>query len=478
MKNSIHLIAIFLLCMLQLVAQERNKDWPQMDGFADRQCWVDNDFNPPFDLVQSINVETRVDKLTYMDSVVYFGSPQGNNFYGALDLTTEQLLWSFAVPGSSGAVGTVPVLSEDLVYLGGQRGTGLYALDRTSGDSVWFQPAGSLFGRSPAIQGEHLYINLGGQPFTCFNKYSGELQWTFDQAVLQYTPVVDSDQVYYYSRQDTVYALNRFTGSVNWKTHYPLNGYLFGMMVHDGQFVIHAKRHVVIFNKDDGNLLNEFPLPDSTVLELGINTMALTPDSYLLQGWTGERTDSFLVCRMRRSDGVVMWNQKLGPESWVSPVAFGNHFVVLSHRDVEIRSIESGEILQILSDKRFNNRPRILVTELGIIAADSTFINIYAPASPTTSIKMQEGDSFRWSVQNNPVREFLNLEIHSTAAKRINWKVSDLNGRIINQQQALHVHPGKQVLSIPAHWSPGYYIITLEDETFLDSRKIIVPERY
>jgi len=112
-----------------------------------------------------------------------------------------------------------PVVGRDAVYVsqgGDQAPTGLYALDRTTGEQRWERPLGSL--ASPAVTGNRLFLSHGGGETVALDAATGETVWTAPTATLYGEPVTaDAARVYgpgEHSR--TVRALSRTDGTPEW----------------------------------------------------------------------------------------------------------------------------------------------------------------------------------------------------------------------------------------------------------------------
>jgi len=118
-----------------------------------------------------------------------------------------------------------PTVAGDAVIIGSCAGT-LYALDRATGDPIWFYDAngdGSAvqFHGEPLLLGERVVVATDGDPTAhlySFDIASGDLQWKvpFKSGVAT-TPLLVDDRVVVVSAQGEVAAVDAQTGNVLWR---------------------------------------------------------------------------------------------------------------------------------------------------------------------------------------------------------------------------------------------------------------------
>ncbi len=331
-----------------------------------------------------------------------------------------------------------------------------------------------MFGRDIAIRGDLLYVNTQGG-LTCFNKSNGVIQWKFDEFSPQYTCAIDEAQIYYF-KQDTLYALDRLDGAVNWKIHYSFGGEdLVNIVVHDNKIAIKKSDQLAIFLTDDGSLFNEVTLPEGSGITRTWGLIGVTSDSYLIHGMAAAESDSFNILRIRQSDGEMVWSLNISPGSITPSTLFGNYFSLVNGNDFEIRDVEDGSLIQSFSNTRYNSRPRTKPTDLGILVIDDKGINIFSPFS--TSINQRNEDDFSWNILGNPSpSKNIRIEIESNRQKKIRYNVVDLSGKRIQNDQVLSIRSGKQIYSIPFTLHAGNYFLELTDGVWRSTKQVIIFE--
>lgn len=162
---------------------------------------------------------------------------------------TKNVQWKVAVPGlGSGS----PVIWEDQVFVTSGVGTGngkalqfiLFCFDRKSGEIRWQKTAvtatphqgthstNGFASASPCTDGQHVYAHFGSRGLYCYTM-DGELKWKRDDFPPMNTrnsfgegssPTLEGDKIivpWDHEGESFLYALNKVTGEVIWKTPRP-----------------------------------------------------------------------------------------------------------------------------------------------------------------------------------------------------------------------------------------------------------------
>ncbi|MBS0204913.1 MAG: PQQ-like beta-propeller repeat protein [Planctomycetes bacterium] len=162
---------------------------------------------------------------------------------------TKNVRWKVSVPGlGSGS----PVIWEDQVFVTSAVGTGngkplqfiLFCFDRKKGDILWQKTAvtatphqgthstNGFASASPCTDGKQVYAHFGSRGLYCYGM-DGELKWKRDDFPPMNTrnsfgegssPTLEGDKIivpWDHEGESFLYALNKFTGEVIWKTPRP-----------------------------------------------------------------------------------------------------------------------------------------------------------------------------------------------------------------------------------------------------------------
>jgi len=167
---------------------------------------------------------------------VYVGSLDKHVYCLDAETGTEQ--WSYE---TAGLIHGSPTVDRSTVYIGSgalvieeileymeandveQEGSGLYALDRKTGELVWRRFTGHLISSTPAVVDSAVFIGLIGKDdsrsmVASVDAADGERRWEYetDSEVLS-SPTVRSNTVYAGDYGGFVYALSAETGDPDWE---------------------------------------------------------------------------------------------------------------------------------------------------------------------------------------------------------------------------------------------------------------------
>jgi outer membrane protein assembly factor BamB len=148
------------------------------------------------------------------NGVVYVGSDHGTVY--ALNASTGATLWSYTTGGSS--FGS-PAVANGVVYVGswGDFDSNVYALNASTGAKLWSYTTGGQLVSSPAVANGVVYIGSGDRNVYALNASTGAKLWSYTTgAGVESSPAVANGVVYVGSDDDNLYALNASTGAKLW----------------------------------------------------------------------------------------------------------------------------------------------------------------------------------------------------------------------------------------------------------------------
>lgn len=197
-----------------------NLNWPMAQGGRGGQSWAisETQLQPPF--AYSAEFATRSEYTGYLacvDNILYASIDGYPNRLIAFDVKSQTELWRFIIPFTGGDCYCNPAVNDSLVFIGGQAGSGLYALNRWTGEQKWLKPIGSLFRHHPVPDGDYVYI-INIDSLLCVRAKDGATVWSFPvdgQVTSSYTPVVDEERIFVMANQE-LWALNKLTGDPIW----------------------------------------------------------------------------------------------------------------------------------------------------------------------------------------------------------------------------------------------------------------------
>ena len=152
---------------------------------------------------------------TPFDWPLFRGTPQCTGFTSGTMPDRLDLLWEFKV--ENGAFESTPTIVDGVVYIG-DLDDRVYALDLSSGKSLWEFKTDIGFYAAPAVQSGRIFVgNMDGY-FYCLNAKDGKLIWQFEAgATIDGGANFYKDNVIFGSQDAHLYCLDQATGELVWK---------------------------------------------------------------------------------------------------------------------------------------------------------------------------------------------------------------------------------------------------------------------
>ncbi|MCE5198895.1 MAG: PQQ-binding-like beta-propeller repeat protein [Armatimonadota bacterium] len=150
---------------------------------------------------------------TAAGNTVYVGTNDGS--LRAYDIKTGKLNWRFR---TGGAVTSEPLVVGGNVYFGSED-TSLYCVSASTGKLIWKFIAGSPIYSSPVSDGTHVYFGAADGAFYSVSVSQGKLAWKNTDATynIEVKPFLAEGRIYYGCWDAYLYCLNTSDGSLVWK---------------------------------------------------------------------------------------------------------------------------------------------------------------------------------------------------------------------------------------------------------------------
>ncbi len=286
------------------------------------------------------------------DGTLFVGSKEGRLV--AVNTADESRQWSEALkdtkksggfgcaPSFGGGCGTgssgvaiygTPVVSGDLVYIGGYNGK-IYAFTSSSLSTRWVYPREDnlepLVGGLAVAQGR-VYFGASDGKIYALDAATGDLLWDFETGdKIWGAPVISDDILYIGSFDKKLYALSTADGSKKWE--FATTGAIISTpLVHDGTVYIGSfDRHMYAVNAADGSMKWEF---------MGENWFWAKPAVYGNTIYTACLDNK--VYALRADTGNKVTEFEMGSPVSSSPVVVDSS-IIFASRDGVVYSVDAG----------------------------------------------------------------------------------------------------------------------------------------
>ena len=367
------IVCVCFLAACAVTTSTAQNDWPMYNGNSGRTSYVRSPghvsigggFIPHGFPVESCGA------ISISGPTVFIASLDRTPNIVASYSGDGQRHWLFEVTGSlSGMNFTAPIF-ENLVYAGGQRGLGLFALHRSTGAVQWSKPMRSLYSRSPIISGDKLYVI--GDSLYCLAARTGEVVWK-DRLSEQGSVAVDDSQVYAWNDTQTLHAFDKGNGRPQWNVPNTERASL--AVDADGLFSIH-QGNVVSRNKADGTVIWSCPHPTSKAT-FSVNALAVTDDRVLCAIWENAEKKGMLYS-INKQSGTKQWDHVFPAAGLFTPTVVNDFVFVTCYGDktVTCLDVRNGNVLHIaapLATGYFAEQPVFAGSRLFVPASTSVQI--------------------------------------------------------------------------------------------------------
>lgn len=462
-----------LLCFVILFSQSVSaQNWPQVSGSSSRLNYYDTTLTFPLEEYPVGTVSKNIDNLVYYNGIIYALQINLPHIICAIEVASGDELWCREIPSVASLPLFVPAVNDSFLLVGGQGGEGLYALDRMTGDSVWFAPMGSLLHKAPVIDADHVYITTGMNELVCLDIRTGDIIWTREGVLSNAIPVVDDNNLYY-SDFDSAYALNKVSGDLFWSK--PINGHLFpSIAIMDSVLFVGNPAQINCFYSQTGDLKWQIDLEGKTLARIFTNAFALSPQ-IMVGKMEMENSDSLYLMAFDNQDGAMLWEKLIHRSSFSSPLILGDQIYDLNRHgfSIDVYDLHSGD--SIYSHSRTGVfRPSPLYAGGSFIVGTSG--NIFAYRGGTTTPVTEHGTSgLSFEVHPQPIHDEAMIQLNDLPDSHISLSLISISGQWIDQIFEGQVGAGAATI----RWrtdqvQPGIYMMKLTVGEQSSVKKVII----
>ncbi|MCJ7572003.1 MAG: PQQ-binding-like beta-propeller repeat protein [Candidatus Thermoplasmatota archaeon] len=243
-----------------------------------------------------------------------------NGFSPSSAPNTNNMIWSFEIPGKKEPIDASPVIDNGKVYIGSHNAN-FYCLNAANGDIIWTQVLGNGIYSASSIVNNRVYLTADPGFVYCLDAITGDVLWNYETNAnyMDSSPAVVDGKVYVGagSNDGQVYCLDASNGDEIWK--YQTGDKIYSSPTYfDGKVYIGSfDKKVYCLNASNGNKIWSFTMEGSCFLS--------SPAYFDEKIYIGSY-DKNLYC-LDALTGNKLWNFTTGAKVESSPaIAYGKVF--------------------------------------------------------------------------------------------------------------------------------------------------------
>ncbi len=244
--------------------------------------------------------------VTISGNMAYTGSFDSKVY--ALDATTGNTVWEYK---TKGYIWSTPAVANGIVYVGSNDNS-VYALNAVTGSLVWSFPTGEAVWSSPAVVKGIVYIGSCDNNMYALDANTGTQIWKYPTSGdIRSSPAVVNGVIYFGSQDGYFYALEAASGTKIWssKTNDGDTYTNSSPAVVDGVVYIGSTDHnLYAFRASDGATLWTFPTPAK---------VSSSPAVYNGRVYVGSESGDFYA--INAATGTQVWTYSTSGPLYSSP---------------------------------------------------------------------------------------------------------------------------------------------------------------
>jgi len=263
---------------------------------------------------------------TYKDGLLFAPSKGDDNVY-AIDASNGNIIWNRTVRQCDAS----PCIDSEVVYVGElEHPSRALALDKTTGTVIWqFASGNHTWVGSPLVHGDFVYYTTYGSGVYALNKTDGNPIWYQNIGPIVCSVAYHNQVVFVSSKTGGQYAFNATTGEEIWHVNYGMSWdsspVVYDQMIIQVTYETIGRRHeerrsiysTCVLNETSGELIRRFEDKGSPSTPLVYNGGIFIPDDdYRI--WAFDLTTGEEIWRT-----IELHNGTLQDLSYCSPAASG-----------------------------------------------------------------------------------------------------------------------------------------------------------
>jgi outer membrane protein assembly factor BamB len=455
--------------------------WPMYNQCKEQTSWAkyEKELYPPFDEVNNYDVnDINTGDISYFGGILYISSNQGPDPTRviAADPVSLSEIWAFEIPNTVHVVSSTPTVNDSLLFCGGQKGLGLYALNRFTGQEVWLKEIGSLLGHHPILDGNRIFVVRDS--LFCLDVKDGSTVWSYYIPGYPDTPTIDDLNVYISNKKD-LYVFDKITGDLNYKVSNT------GQSISVNQFFLYSihENQVLARDKSNGDIGWSYSFIDSsTVYEH--RRFAITDSILCFFVYHNPESKAELIA-LDCISGDQLWKHTFD-STQAYPPAIANGVVYMVDRDPKLRrgalwgfDLLTGDSLFYDDSQSYDGQP-IIGGHMLFVPTSYNGVRVFSnPSSDIQSDQKSKIPNDFHMAQNypNPFNSETVIRFQVAEPCEVILKVYNLLGEeVIGLIQGQYQAGEYKIYFDSTGLSSGVYFYRIQMGEFREVRKMVVVE--
>lgn len=454
------------------------QNWPMINQNKERTSWASEEtvLYPPLKQKEVIPVQSTGDYvhlnyMSYYNDLLALGLGRYPNTLEAVDVTSGDTLWTFEVPESVASMSFVCAQNDSMIFAGGQKGLGLHAIDRVTGEQSWFKAIGTLYTKSIVLDSASAYIL--GDSLYCISIGDGSTIWS-KYMKIQSTPAVD-DRYVYVTGGYKVQVFDKNTGEVVWwrPSSERTTG---GIAVDDDCFYTQSNDTIFAYNKESWAVKWIHKSADDTIQYDGQNSIAIT-DSKLCFTISGNGEGYGELHTLNKETGAFIWGHTFSGYHMYAPAIANGVVYAISYPESALYGFDIEDGTELLYDDSLSYKNQPIVANHQLFVVGSNKVIVFENAN-TRADDLQGAFQHGFELKQNypnPFNALTKIEFSLPNSAFVDLKVYNILGEEIYTLLSENRSAGLHSIDFDGtHLSGGLYFYRITADSFVNTKQLLV----
>ncbi|MDF1575793.1 MAG: PQQ-binding-like beta-propeller repeat protein [Bacteroidales bacterium] len=477
-KISSGLLVTMVILALHMDSSVYGQNWPMINFNKERTSWVSGEtvLHPPLQQKNEIPVKStgdyiRLNYLTFFDNLLALAVGRDPNTLEVVDIVSGDTLWTFEVADSEGAMSFVCAQNDSMIFAGGQRGWGLFALNAITGAQKWSKPVGNLYARSIILDNEFAYIL--GDSLYCLSIADGSTVWSKNIS-FQSTPAVDDKYVYVVGNYKAQ-VFDKLSGELEWWR--PVSERTTGGTVVDNDcFYTQSNDTIFAYNKESWDEKWIYVSPGDTIQSEAQNSIAITDNRLCFTIKGNSEGDGELVTLNKETGGFI-WAHSFPEDYMFAPTIANGVVYIIPYPEAALYGFNLENGTQLFYDDSFSYTGQAIVANHQLFVVTRYSVVVFGNSETSLEDSENSDLSAFELMQNfpNPFSTMTRIRFNLPQSAFADLKVYNSLGEeictLVREERA----PGLHSIDFDGtHLPGGLYFYKLDAGSFETTRQMVV----